>query len=328
MTLVSDSSRMSPQKRHSQRNGQSQRMVAGVAVLLLVGGCAGGGPTGDPTEPPPGSAPGEPVVRVVAAGDISDCTPAECVAADTAGVVTELDPDLVLTLGDTQYESGTTAEYEAEYARTWGRFLDITRPAVGNHEYETPGAQGYFDYFGSRAAPNTDGYYSFDAGAWHLVALNTNNACQVVACDDGSEQQQWFAADLADTSRRCALAYMHHPRWSTGEHLDIEAVDALWRTAVEGGVDLVLAGHDHNYERFVPLDADGAEDPAGAAQLVVGTGGTELRDFAEAPRAETAVRFADAHGVLELELGRSSYSWRFVGTEGQVRDRGGPVDCG
>ncbi|MDQ3663371.1 MAG: metallophosphoesterase [Actinomycetota bacterium] len=300
-------------------------MLALLFSMVLVGSCE---TTAEPEPLPTGSPPGPGALRVVAAGDISDCTPAECVAADTAGVVTELDPDLVLTLGDTQYESGTTAEYEAEYDRTWGRFLDITRPAVGNHEYETPGAQGYFDYFGSRAAPDTDGYYSFDAEAWHLVALNTNNACQVVACDDGSEQQQWLAADLADTSRRCALAYMHHPRWSTGEHLDIEAVDALWRTAVEGGVDLVLAGHDHNYERFVPLDADGTEDSEGAAQLVVGTGGTELRDFAEAPRAETANRFADAHGVLELELGRSSYSWRFVGTEGQVRDRGGPVDCG
>ncbi len=324
VTQVSDSSRVSSQKRPYQR---SVGVLLG--VMVLVGGCERGGATADPTPEPFTDSPlRRPVVQVVAAGDISECTPAECVAADTAALVTELDPDLVLALGDTQYPGGSLADLETEYDSTWGRFLEITRPAAGNHEYHTPGAEGYFDYFGASAAPANDGYYSFDAKAWHVVALNTNDECQVVACDDGSEQQQWFAADLADTSQSCVLAYMHHPRWSTGEHLDIEAVDALWRTAVEGGVDVVLAGHDHNYERFAPLDADGDEDTAGAAEFVVGTGGAELRKFAEAPRAETAARFADAYGVLEFELGRSSYSWRFVGTEGEVRDRGGPVDCG
>ena len=299
--------------------------AVGLAVALATGGC---GPTAKPEPPPTDSLPDSAVVQVVASGDISDCTPEECVAANTASVVTELDPDLVLTLGDAQYPSGSLADFEAEYARTWGRFVDITRPAVGNHEYETEDAQGYFDYFGTRASPDTDGYYSYDVGAWHLVALNTNDACGFVACDDDSAQQQWFAADLADTDRSCVLAYMHHPRWSTGEHLDIEAVDALWRTAVEGGVDVVLAGHDHNYERFAPLDADGEQGASGTVEFVVGTGGAELRPFAEPPRDETAARFADAYGVLELELGRSSYSWRFLGTEGQERDRGGPVDCG
>ncbi len=264
---------------------------------------------------------------MVASGDISNCTPDACVAAETAGLVADLDPDVMLLLGDLQYPDGGLDDFEAEYDRTWGQLSADSRPVPGNHEYGTPDATGYFDYFGAAASPDTDGYYSFDAQAWHLVGLNSNDECTVIACTDGSAQQEWFAADLAQTGRRCVLAYWHHPRWSTGQHGDTEAVDALWRTAVAGGVDVVLSGHDHDYERFVRLDADGEADAAGTAAFVVGSGGAELRPFSEPQPDESAARVEQTYGVLDLELGRDSYSWEFVGVDGDVLDRGGPVPC-
>lgn len=302
-----------------------------VAAMLVASGCGLGSTDG--AAPPETAAPLPPdptAVSVVAAGDISDCPSADCEGTDTAAtasLVGRIDPDLVLTLGDNQYPSGELEDFEQEYAATWGRFLAVTRPAPGNHDYQTPDAEGYFDYFGPRAGPHATGYYSFDIGGWHVVALNSNDECEVVACNGGSAQQQWLADDLASTPRRCVLAYWHHPRWSTGEHGDIEEVDALWRTAVGGGVDIVLNGHDHDYERFEPLDADGEPDPNGTAELVVGTGGTALRPFEDEPRTATAIRIQDVHGVLRLQLGDGSYGWEFADVAGRVLDSGGPTDC-
>ncbi len=303
---------------------------AGAAVVLLVlaacsssagGGTDGGtdGGTGGGTDAakPAGA------VTVVAAGDISTCPGADCGPADTAALVVDIDPDAVLTLGDNQYPKGELVDFQDKYAKTWGQFIDITHPAPGNHEYlASPDADGYFDYFGEAAHPETDGYYSFDLGDWHLVALNSNDECTELACDESSAQQRWFADDLARSDASCTLAYWHHPRWSTGEHGDAASSDALWRTAVDGGVDLVLNGHDHDYERFTAQDASGDADQQGTVQIVAGTGGAGVRDFAGPADPLTAARVEGRKGVLRLDLGKDSYRWQFVAVGGEVLDQG------
>lgn len=294
-------------------------------MLLPLAACSGGQATDDPaasSAPAPRGA-----ITVVAAGDISTCPGVDCGPADTAALVDDIDPKAVLTLGDNQYPSGLLADFKEKYAKTWGQFRDITYPAPGNHEYvASSDADGYFSYFGEAARPETDGYYSFDLGDWHLVALNSNDECTKLACDDGSAQQRWFADDLTDSDARCTLAYWHHPRWSTGEHGDAESSDALWQTAADGGVDLVLNGHDHNYERYAAQDASGAAAEQGTVEIVAGTGGAEVRDFAESDGPLTAARVEGRKGVLRLDLGKSSYSWRFVAVGGEVLDQG-QADC-
>ncbi|MBA2507580.1 MAG: metallophosphoesterase [Nocardioidaceae bacterium] len=296
------------------------RRAGAVVLLLTLAACSGGQAVDGPASQPPAP---RGAITVVAAGDISTCPGVDCGPADTAALVDDIDPKAVLTLGDNQYPSGELVDFQEKYAKTWGRFTDITHPAPGNHEYyASPDADGYFDYFGAAAHPDTDGYYSFNLGDWHLVALNSNDECKEVACDDGSEQQRWFADDLAASDARCTLAYWHHPRWSTGEHRDTESSDALWQTAADGGVDLVLNGHDHDYERFVAQDADGVADKQGTVEIVAGTGGVALRDFAEPAGPLTAARVEDHKGVLRLDLGAQSYAWQFVAVGGDVLDQG------
>jgi len=295
---------------------------AGALVTLVLVGAAGCTDTGVEPDTWPSGPP-----TVVAVGDLVSCSEVEdCLTADTAGLASSLDPDALLTLGDLQYPSGELADFETEYDQVWGPLRPVTRPVPGNHEYYTDGAAGYFDYFDAAAHEDSDGYYSFDVGSWHLVALNTNDECERVACDDGSAQQQWFAADLVSSDAACTLAYWHHPRWSTGEHLDTEEVDALWRTAAAGGVDLVLNGHDHDYERYAAQDGLGEPDPAGITEMVVGTGGGELREFVAAESPLTQVRISGRIGVLRLLLAESYYRWEFVAVGGDVLDAG-RADC-
>jgi len=315
-------------------NRRRVRLAAALVALLTAGvGCDGSsgeqGPpvSGTPAEPTIVATDGRGAVSVVAVGDISDCSGDRCPAARTAALTASYQPDVVLALGDLQYPSGALADFAAEYDQTWGALRDVTLPVPGNHEYYTEDAAGYYAYFGATARPATGGYYSYDVGAWHLVALNTNNECRHVACDDGSDQQRWFADDLAASDARCTIAYWHHPRWSTGEHRDIEAADALWRTAAAGEVDLVLNGHDHDFERFAPQDGLGQADPDGVTEMVVGTGGRELRPFAAPEHPLTEFREAQRYGVLRLLLAPGSYRWEFVAVGGEVLDSG-RADCG
>ena len=243
--------------------------------------------------------------RIVAAGDIS-CVPgkpvttAECQMAATADLVASLDPDLVLPLGDLQYELGKRADFDAAYATNWGRFKDITRPVVGNHEYTGGKAAGYFGYFGD-AAHGPDGWYSFDVEhGWHVVVLNS--VCSVVGCGEGSRQLEWLRADLAATGAECILAAWHHPRWTSGLHGSDESMDAIWRALAERGADLALAGHDHHYERFEPKD--------GLVQYVVGTGGRNLYPFFGREDGSARAQ-ARGFGVLDLELGPGVYTATF-----------------
>jgi hypothetical protein len=250
-------------------------------------------------------------VTLVAAGDIA-CDPAhnisqphDCDQAATADEIGRLNPTAVLTLGDNQYEDNTLAAYQAVFGPTWGKYLSIIHPTIGNHEYLTPGASGYFTYFNG-VAP----YYSFDLGAWHIVSLDSE--CHFVGgCGPGSPQEKWLLADLAAHPSMCTLVAWHEPRWSSGEHGDATQMTTIWADLVKANVDVVLTGHNHDYERFVPLNAQGRPDPKGTTEFVVGTGGKNHYGFAEKPLAGEVVRNDQSFGVILLTLNPTSYSWQF-----------------
>jgi hypothetical protein len=258
---------------------------------------------------------------LAAAGDIA---PAAETGHDqgTSDRVLAIHPTAVLALGDLQYPSGALEDFRRYYDRTWGRFKDRTRPAPGNHEYQTGGAAGYFAYFGAAARPNGTSYYSFDLGPWHLISLDSN-----IDHGAGSAQERWLRSDLAATSKKCVLAYWHHPRFSSGtEHGGDGSVDQFWRDLHAAGADVVLGGHEHNYERFAPQDPDGRADPLGPREFVVGTGGKDLYRFGAA-EPNSQVRVNNAFGVLRMVLRPSGYDWEFVTATGTVVDSGGPVAC-
>jgi hypothetical protein len=268
---------------------------------------------------------------VAAAGDIA-CDPSnpafdegagrgrQCRQGATARLVGGLLPTAVLPLGDTQYESGALADYSASYARAWGRFDAMARPVPGDDEYKAPRARGYFAYFGARAGRRGRGYYSFDLGGWHLIALNSS--CAHVSCAVGSAQERWLRADLAAHPRRCTLAYWHRSRFESGVPPQATDTAAFWADLYAAGADVVLGGHAHLYERFAPQTPSRAPDPArGVRQFVVGTGGRSLQPFATV-RPNSEVRIAGRFGVLALTLRPDGYAWRFVGVSGRVLDAG------
>lgn len=259
--------------------------------------------------PPPD---GPPVL--IGAGDIAVCGFGGDEA--TADVV-EQRTGTVATFGDNAYDRGTHREFADCYTPSWGRFLDRTRPSTGNHDYGTDGAAGYFDYFGAAAGERGEGWYSYDLGPWwHVIALNSN--CWAVGgCGAGSPQEQWLRETLAANADRHVVAYLHHPRWSSGRHGSSDATAALWDALYEHGAELILAGHDHNYERFAPMAPDGSVDEShGIRSFVVGTGGTYLRSFDRPPLETTEVRDDSTRGVLELTLRVDGYEWRFLPVSG------------
>jgi acid phosphatase type 7 len=270
---------------------------------------------------------------VYAAGDIA-CAPGDattstkCHAMNTSNIITGTGAARVLALGDLQYNSASLANLRGSYDRSWGRFKAITSPAVGNHE---GGANGYFDYFnGSGAAngpagPRGAGYYSFDVGSWHLIALNSN--CARVACSAGSPQVNWLRADLAAHPTACTLAYWHHPRFSSGYDGDGTFMQDIWKTLYDANADLVLVGHSHDYERLAPLNATGGLDRArGIREIVVGTGGAFFTGISNA-RPNSEARQNNTFGVLKLTLGPTSYDWRFVPEAGKTFSDAGTQAC-
>lgn len=244
-------------------------------------------------------------MTVVAAGDLV-CAPghhrteAECHHEETARLAEEADPDAVLLLGDLQYETGSLEAFRKAYEPTWGRLKDRSRPSPGNHEFAGGRASGYFNYF-TGVGEVGKGWYSFDLGAWHVVALNSN--CGIVGCGPGSEQHRWLADDLATHDARCTLAFWHHPWMSSGLHGPTADVEPLVEVLQQHDVELLLSGHDHHYERFVPVD--------GLRQFVVGTGGRSLYPVIGAERG-SEVRQSASFGVLVLDLEDKGYRWRFV----------------
>jgi hypothetical protein len=320
-------------------------VVAAAVVGVIVWANAGGNepepaPPLETTSVPPPSGSNDQVV--VAVGDIA-CDPSdsdwdqgtatECGQVATSDLALSLDPDAVLALGDLQYECGGYEAYLASYDPSWGRLKDITHPAPGNHEYnaasETDGtdcspttdAAGYYRYFGDAAGDPSQGWYSFDIGAWHVIAINSN-CNKLGGCGGNSPQGEWLAADLAADDAACTLAYWHYPRFSSGYHGNTDSMGILWEMMVDGGVDVVLTGHDHDYERFVPLDAAQQPDPEGIRSFVVGTGGKSLRPF-ETQEPGSEVRIADTFGVMRLALGETSFGWEFLPISG-----GAPLDEG
>jgi hypothetical protein len=266
--------------------------------------------TEPPTETPPHSATPEPTPAVLlAAGDIASCRSEGDEA--TAALVEGLE-GTVATLGDSVYDRGSPQEFADCFEPSWGRLKDRIRPAVGNHEYLTPGAAGYYAYFGPAAGDPSQGYYSYDLGAWHIVVLNSQ-CWEVGGCGRNQPQAVWLEADLRAHPARCTLAYWHMPRYSSGPHGDSDLVDAYWDLLVGAGAEVVLTGHDHNYQRFAPRDAEGEIDrERGLRQFVVGTGGFTLYRFPGPAPAASEARDDLTHGVLRLRLFEDRYEWEFL----------------
>lgn len=283
---------------------------------------------------PPRSGRGSP--DLVAAGDIACSpgslpTPSTCQQAGTAALVESLHPSLVAAIGDEQYQVGTLSNFQNSYDLSWGAFKDITYPVIGNHEYAQanyPGAQatGYFDYFNGpgsvtgRAGDRNRGYYAYDLGSWHIVVLNAE--CGAVSCAAGSGQQVWLANDLAANRNRCTLAMWHQPLFTAGiTYGDPNglATRPLWDTLYRYGADVILNGHDHNYQRFAPQNPSGQADPAyGIREFVVGTGGESQFPLSNTDKvANLQASETGTFGVLQLRLQPDSYTWRFVPEPGQ-----------
>lgn len=271
---------------------------------------------------------------LIGAGDIAYCSStgdeatANLLDAAFAGGAS----GIVFTAGDNVYTSGTYSEFLNCYNSNWGRQKARTKPAVGNHEYLTTAAAGYFDYFngignGTGAAGDRDkGYYSYNLGDWHIVVLNSN-CSQVGGCGAGSKQEQWLRADLAANPGKCQASYFHHPRFSSGSHGSTASMQPLWQALYDYGVDIVLSGHDHLYERFALQTPSGVSDSArGIREFIVGTGGKNHYLFSTVlPNSE--VRNSDTFGVLKLNLHTDSYDWQFMPEVGKTFTDSGTQSC-
>jgi hypothetical protein len=307
------------------------RNVVSVSMLLVLMACSsdeGPGPVSTTTTSPATrgtntststtAAPG--TLTVLAVGDIGTCagTDDEAVAALVATLEGE-----VLLLGDIAYPDGTAEQFKQCFEPAWGRFRARLRPVPGNHDFHTRGGAGYFGWFGAAAGEQGKGWHSFDVGAWHVVALNSN-CSSVGGCGPESEQGRWLRADLARSRARCTLAFWHHARFSSGSmHGSDPVMDDAWRVLASAGADLVLVGHEHVYERLAPLNAFGRVDASGGIRsFVVGTGGRSHYGFGRAVEG-SEVRHAGTFGLLELALSPEAYRWRFVPVAGGTfEDRG------
>jgi len=239
-----------------------------------------------------------------------------CAQRRTSDLLIAMNPTAVLTLGDNQYEAGKFDEFRKSYDPTWGILKSITYPSVGNHEYHTSGASGYYQYFGDSAGDPTKGYYSFDIGSWHIVSLNSN-CSEVGGCGTNSPQAIWLDNDLKTHNNACTLAYWHHPTFSAGSHGDNSKMDYFWQLLDANNVDVALAGHDHNYQRFAPMDLTGSYDPDGVREFVVGTGGKSHYSLDPNAHSTLEVYNTSTFGVLKMTLHDTSYDWEFVPEEGK-----------
>jgi hypothetical protein len=312
--------------------------------------------TTNPVPPLPVHAADDPVF--IGAGDIGRCpqddkgkyisegTHAEATAQLVASLLpSNPDRGVVFVAGDNAYQEGTAQQYAECYGPTWGRFKNRTHPVPGNHEFikrknlpETWYGNDYYDYFGISAGRKYEGYYSYDLGEWHIIAINSELQNKFM-----TRQIAWLRKDLQDNKRRCTLAYWHRPVFSSGEHgfqqKPIQGIEqdlqGLWRLLDEMGVDVVVNGHDHNYERFKPQDADRKSAPDGMVEFVVGTGGESLRDKEIPPgkRRNSAAFNRFTWGVLKLTLHPDSYDYEFIPVASEdnqpmFRERSSsPVQC-
>jgi hypothetical protein len=263
---------------------------------------------------------------LVGAGDIAICDDLKGAEA-TAKLIDNI-PGTVFAAGDLAYPDGSDEQFAKCYGPTWGRFKDRTRPVPGNHEYHNDGASGYVRYFGATAGDPKKAYYSYDLGGWHIIALNSE-CIQVSGCGPESEQGKWLQQDLAQHPRTCTLAYFHKPLFSSGlAHGNDPEVKPLWDTLYHGGADVVINGHDHDYERFALQDPNGKVDSEhGIREFVVGTGGKNSHRVFGATKPNSEVRQADTFGVLKLTLHAKSYVWEFVPEAGKTFTDSGSGTC-
>ena len=297
------------------------RRLALLALCAVCAYCGSQSPTGPSPIPPTSQAPPEPPVVqppvtsgpqvFVGAGDIAMC---DRNSQDTANLLDGIG-GTVFSLGDNAYFLGNMQNFRECYEPTWGRHKGRTRPVPGNHEYETSGADSYFTYFGANAGPRGVGYYSFELGDWHAIALNSQ-----IPVGAGTAQEAWLRADLAASRARCTIAYWHFPYFTSGPNGRFFAMRDFWQALYEAGADVVLSAHDHLYERFAPQDPDGRPDPTrGIRQFIVGTGGAMIYPSGAAA-ANSEVRLS-SFGVLKLTLFSDRYQWEFVPVSG-ARDSG------
>ena len=266
---------------------------------------------------------------LVGAGDIAWC--GNLLGAEATARLIEAIPGTVFAAGDLVYNNGTFEEFQNCYQATWGKFKDRTMPAPGNHEYDGFGASSYFRYWGKRAGDPTKGYYSYDLGGWHIVVLNTNCSIKVLGgCAKDSPQEAWLREDLAKHADACIIAYGHHSLFSSGilpSHAIHPELRAFWQDLYEAHADLILAGHEHSYERFAPQTPEGELDEVnGIRQFVVGTGGRSHTPLGFAAQ-NSEVRNADTFGVLKLTLTYKSYRWEFIPQPGMGFTDSGEGTC-
>lgn len=261
---------------------------------------------------------------LVGAGDIADCV--DLSGAEATEKILSTIPGTVMAIGDLAYPDGSALNF-ACYDKTWGKERSRTRPAPGNHEFHSDGATYYFEYFGAAAGEASKGYYTYELGSWHIVVLNSE-CDQIGGCGAGSAQEKWLKQDLATHPVACTLAYFHKPLFSSGgKHGDDLTVKPLWDALYAGGADVVVSGHDHDYERFGPQTPEGKADGArGIREFVAGTGGKNHRPFVAA-RANSETRNADTFGVLKLTLGPGKYAWEFVPVDGGTFRDTGEAQC-
>ena len=286
-----------------------------LASLLVLASCVGRAGeaaqrSGSPS-PVAGVVAAADSVTIVAAGDIAGASRSGRL---TAALIGSISPSAVLTLGDNAYEQGTLTEYRRYYEPTWGRFRAITRPIPGNHEYKTAGGRGYFQYFQAEVGDNE--YYAWNAGPWRMYALN----CEI-PCGYGSAQLRWLRRDLASHPGP-SLAYVHEPRFTCSTvHPPLRRLTAVWSSLQRAGGRIMLSAHNHSYERFAPLSADGTPDRDGLRQFVVGTGGASLYPLQRDCRSRQAQNDRTL-GVLKLVLGPTSSTWQVIADDGRGLDEG------
>ncbi len=302
--------------RWTLRLGSPVRVVLPVALAWVVYGCSS--PTTPSGPPPSGFEPPPPGVTsnvLVGAGDIANC--AEPGATATANLLDAI-PGTVFTAGDNVYPHGRMSDFRDCYVPTWGRHRDRTYPTPGNHDYESPGAGAYFDYFGDRAGPRGLGYYTYDIATWRVFALNSE-----IDVRSGSDQVQWLRNEVTSRPAPCSIAIWHRPLFSSGPNGNHSNMRDMYRAAYELGIDVVINGHDHLYERFLPQDHDGRPDfSRGIRQFIVGTGGVGLYQPVTPTRQNSEI-VRPVWGVLKLTLRPGAYDWEFIPAgETAFRDSG------
>ena len=308
-------------------SNRKPRNLASTSVVVVAptptpgpSSTASPGPTSSAT-PGPTSTPA--AVTALVAGDVASCASS---GDEATAALLGANAGTIVIPGDIAYENGSTADFNNCFHPSWGPYKSRMKPAPGNHEYNTAGATGYYGYFGAAAGDPSKGYYAFDLGAWRFYALNSNCAA-IGGCGAGSVQEVWLRTDLAANPRQCAAGFWHHPRFSSGSHGSSTATQALYQALYDFNADLILVGHDHDYERFAPQTATGVADSArGIRQFVVGTGGkSHYATVSGVPNSQ--VRNSDTYGLLKLTLSATAYSWQFLPEAGKTFTDTGSTAC-